>query len=851
MNRLLATIRVGLLDMRGDWRRFALLIVCLAIGTALVAGVSLVGASLRQAIERDAALLMGGSLELSRADRLATAAEVGVISGYGEVAMVVDSNVRAETFEATAFVDLIAVGEGYPLLGRVDSPQLPEGSKPLQFLEERDGQFGALVDPLMLDSLGAAVGDTVSIGGTDFEVRGILRAVPDAPVRGLRLGSPALISLPALAELADRTSPLPGLGNVFRYKLLLADGDPEVVKDEIALALGDAGWQVRSARDGLGDMVRYYDLFMRFLVVVGLVSLFVGGVSVWTVISTYIGERTITIATMRSLGASRRRVLGHFLAQVGTLAVIGVGIGLLIGGIGAAVAMPIVGAAAGVPLSGSLEPVPLLVAGAAGLVVAFAFSYLPLTQGQMISPATLFRSKGVGADPVPWQAWLSPGRLAPLVIALALFFWLASIMTNDPVLVAGFGIACAAAVVLLRLVLAGIRGLVRRLPEARWTVLRRALKQIDAPGSSAPAVVVSVGLALTMLTMVLSFELNLRNEYLGASAFDAPTFVAPDLFDDEVELLQALGDSDAEIRQVTAVPMLRGTVAAVNGAAATTLRPRGPAASFLLSGEIPLAYRRELPTASRIVAGSWWPKDYTGDPLVSLHQDLRSGLGVGLGDQVTFSIFGDQVTATVASFRDYSWQGGIDVLVTFSPGVIEEYPLTLLGAVTTVAGREDAVQLRLADELPDVRFIPIGETLQKITLALQQLSLAASIVGGVAVANGLLVLIGSLLTGRKQRQADAVVMRVIGVKVPTLVGTALLEHVLLALVAAVVAVPLGIGLAWFLTALLLEVEFALPVVSLVSFAAVALLLSGALGATTIMPATRPRPALFLRQLTAE
>src|SRR5690606_22271117 len=154
-------------------------------------------------------------------------------------------------------------------------------------------------------------------------------------------GSPALISLPALAELADRTSPLPGLGNVFRYKLLLADGDPEVVKDEIALALGDAGWQVRSARDGLGDMVRYYDLFMRFLVVVGLVSLFVGGVSVWTVISTYIGERTITIATMRSLGASRRRVLGHFLAQVGTLAVIGVGIGLLIGGIGAAVAMPI------------------------------------------------------------------------------------------------------------------------------------------------------------------------------------------------------------------------------------------------------------------------------------------------------------------------------------------------------------------------------------------------------------------------------------------------------------------------------------------------------------------------------
>ena len=40
MLRLLATLRIGLLDMRGDLRRFGLLIACLAVGTALIAGVS-------------------------------------------------------------------------------------------------------------------------------------------------------------------------------------------------------------------------------------------------------------------------------------------------------------------------------------------------------------------------------------------------------------------------------------------------------------------------------------------------------------------------------------------------------------------------------------------------------------------------------------------------------------------------------------------------------------------------------------------------------------------------------------------------------------------------------------------
>jgi putative ABC transport system permease protein len=69
---------------------------------------------------------------------------------------------------------------------------------------------------------------------------------------------------------------------------------------------------------------------------------------------------------------------------------------------------------------------------------------------------------------------------------------------------------------------------------------------------------------------------------------------------------------------------------------------------------------------------------------------------------------------------------------------------------------------QLASALPDVRFIAIGETLEKTTSALGQLSVAASIVGGLAVGNGLLVLLGSLATGRRQRQADAVITKVLG-----------------------------------------------------------------------------------------
>lgn len=847
MHGLWAAIRIGLLDMRGDLRRFGLLIACLAVGTALIAGVSSVGASIRQAVDKDAALLMGGDVEISRGDRAANDTELALLSTFGRISRVVDTNVRAEAGDKDAFVDLIAIGDTYPLLGQVGAPEIPPGESAYNFLGFRDGTIGVLANPLLLDQLGVTVGDTFELGGTPFQVRGTLYGLPDAAVRGFRLGLPAVVTIEALGALSDRTSPLPGLGTWFRYKILLDSGNAEDGKAAIETALNDPTWTVRSARDGLGPMVRYYDIFMRFLVIVGLASLLIGGVSVWTGISSYVAERANVIAVLRSMGADQTRIFVHFFTQIATLAAIGVGIGLIVGGGAALVALPVVGKSVGVDLVPTLHIQPLLVAAGVGLVTAFAFSYLPLQQAQTISPVTLFRSKGLAAAPIDWRALLASLRIVPLILAGILFIWLAVVMTDDPMLVAAFGLVSIFAVILFRFAIAAATWLVHRLPEPKNRVLRHALRPIAGAGSNAPSVVISVGMALAMLVVVLVLEVNLRNEYLGASVFDAPTLVASDLFVDEVDTLKSMQASGSDITAFTATPMLRGSFAALNDTPADQLATRGSEASFLLSGEVPLTYRTELPASSKIVEGRWWPADYAGPPLVSLHQNLRSGLGVKLGDKLSFSIFGDTVTAEVANFRDYSWQGGIDFLATFSPGVLDGYPSTLLGAVTAAPGREDAVERELATAFPDVRFIAIGATLEAITAALGQLALAASLVGGLAVSNGLLVLIGSLATGRKQRQADAVITKMLGAKAGEVIAVQVVTYVLLAAFAAILATPLGIGLAWILTLVLLEVDFAINPATLSAVDLGAIAITGFLGASTIFRVLRVRAAHLLRE----
>lgn len=850
MSAFLAAARVGLKEMAGDWRRFTLLIICLAVGTALISGVSSVSSAITRAVDQNAAMLMGGDLEFTRSDRAATASEIAILEQSGTLASVVETNLGATSETGEAFVDLVAAGPGYPLLGGVGTSYAEAATAPFTALEERDGMFGALVDPIMLDQLGLTTGDTITIGGTDFEVRGTLLGLPDGPVRGFRLGLSTLITTDGFAKVADRTSPLPGLGTNFRYKLLLASSDTVAERTRITTELNDTGWEIRSALDGLGPMLRYYQLFTGFLMIVGLGSLLIGGVSVWSVMSAYIGERAGVIAVLRSLGASRLRVLIHFLVQVLALGLVGVGIGVVIGVTIGLFVLPTVGNAIGIPLARDIDLLAILVAGAVGLLTAFAFSYLPLVQAQMVSPANLFRSKGLGAPRIDFKKFLRSGDLLPLALSVVLFFWLAVILTGNLTLVLAFVGASIGAAVLLQLGSHLALFILAKAPTPSWRPLRQALRAIVGTTRNSSAVVTAVGLAMVILVVVQVLAINLRNEFLGASVFDAPTLVAADLFPDEMDTLQSYVGPDHGIALVTATPMLRGAVTAINGQPVDNRPSDGPEAAFLLSGDIPMTYRSVLPPASRLVDGQWWPADYTGPALVSLHQNLRTGLGINLGDTISFEIFGETITATVGNFRDYAWQGGIDFLVSFSPGVLDNYPSTLLAAVTAEKGREEDAERFLASEFADIKFIEIGATLTRITEALSQLSLAVAAVGGLAVLNGLLILIGSLAAGRRQRESDAVLNKVLGATRSEILVTALIQFLLLALFAAIIAVPSGIFTAWLLTQVLLNVAFAIDAATISTVVAGLIVVTAVLGATTLLRVLSIRPALLLREMSS-
>ena len=849
MSVLLAWLRVAFVDLRGDLRRFGVLLACLALGVATIAIVGSVGAALQSALERDARQLLGGDLEAGLSYRFAEPAEIELFQSLGRMSELVEISASAQLREGeTAFLTLRAVDANYPLVGTVafSAPQAP-GATLSDLLVERDGAWGLVAGSLLFDRSGLAIGDRLTINGTSFELRGVLGEVPDQLTQAFTIGVPAVASVQALKATGMIE---PGVLAQFRYKIALADPDGfDAAAARIRSTFPQAGWTVSSPQNATADLSRFFNIFARFLTIVGLSALIVGGVGVSNAIAAYVTERQRSIATLKALGASSSRILVHFLAQVVALTLVGILLGLLLGAVMTVLALPVLGDLLGIDLPPVIDPASLAIASGFGLLVGVAFAFLPLKRAEALRPALLFRAAGTAVEGgLNWRQLLAPGFLIPMAVTTGLIFLLALLATRRPVLVLWYAVGIVVAFIVLRLAGLLLQRALKLLPAPRHAAARNALKSIYRPGAPAPTVILSLGLGLSLLLLIALVDNNLRHQLDREAIPDAPSFVFMDLFDDEVASITAYTPTNPDIESFEATPVLSGAIESINGAPAASFNTADEEFQALLGQEIPLTAAAALPDRSTVTAGEWWPADYAGPPLVSVFSELGNRLGLAIGDEVSFRIFGEEVTARVANLRDFTWRSGsINFAFILTPGVLDEFPVSYLGFLKSVPGTERDVQQALIAQFPGTIFVPIAEALDVFAGILNSVTNAVALVGGLAVVSGLLVLAGAMVAGRRQREADAVIMKVLGATRRDIVVAYLIEYGLLGTLAAVVAAILGVVGTWGFVEFVLEIGFSVDPWVIVGVIAAAVVLTIAVGTVTTWSALSVKPASFLRE----
>ncbi|MDP1768108.1 MAG: FtsX-like permease family protein [Nitrospirota bacterium] len=843
--------RMAWRETRGAWRHFLYFFACIAIGVGALVGVSLFGMNVDRAVTKEARGLLGGDVEIRLTHPL-TLAGHRVLDSLGErnivfthvselIAMAARTTQQPSGAQATQIIELKAIESAYPLYGAIRLDPAQSLDVLLHPDEHRCGGqacFGAVVQESLLIRMGLSVGDQLKIGHVRFLITGIVRTEPDRMANAFSLGPRVMIAQEGLraAELIK-----PGSRVRERYLVKIPPGIAlEPLITELRGRLATDSVRISSYRAAQPQLRQFLDQLSRYLGLIGLTALFIGGLGVGTSIHAFLRDKLRTIAILKALGADSTMVVSTYVVQTIILGSVGSFAGILLG-IGLQRVFPPL--MAGLFSSNLLDQLgvsselswssiwPIMKGATLGLLSTLLFTLWPLLKTRNIHPGAIFRrdaeQASVEQKAAPsrwWVRWgltdrVNVGTAAGIILGLcALSVWQAGSWSIGFLFLG----ALSFAIVLLFLCARIFVRLLGWMPLPRVLSLRYAVGNVVRPGGQAAGIMVAIGIGAMMIVTVTLVEQALLYQVQESRPADAPTFFFIDIQPDQAqEFLSLVHRQIGEvIPELT--PLVRSRLHAINGhiiAAEEGVQKdekrlegkeeRGR--QWYLTREYVLTFLEQLPKDNRLVKGEWWkPGQVFSTPQVSIEEEAANHLGLEIGSLVELDIQGTTLSAEVSSVRKVEWGNfSTNFYMIFSPGALEGAPHTYVATVRVSPDQEVPLQQAVVALFPNVSAIHIGDVLDSFARVLDRLSLAIRAVALFCVVAGGLVMAAALAATRYRRLYESVILKALGAT-RGLIGRAFaIEYVLLGTVAGLIGLSLGTVLSWAVLRYLFDLPWTL------------------------------------------
>ena len=801
--------RIARRELRGGLHGFRVFLACLALGIAAIAAVGTVRSSLESGLASEGATLLGGDAEIELTYRFASAPERQWMDSISsQVSEIADfrsmASVERDCESRQGLTQVKAVDDAYPIYGNV--VLAPDMSLDTALIGT-GGLPGAVMDRVLVERLGLAIGEPFKIAGESFVLSAILVKEPDNATGSFTLGPRTIIGLPAARQVN-----LLRAGTLFEtgYRLALPDGtNLDALKSAADAAIQGGGFRWHDRRNGAPGVTRFVDRLATFLIIVGLAGLIVGGVGVSASVRSYLDEKVPVIATLRTIGAEGRTVFQVYLLQIGALSGLGIAIGLVLGAGLPMILAPLIEAQLPFRAEITLVPRALAEAGVYGVLVALMFSVWPVARAENIRAATLFRDATLGLT-----GWPRPRYIAVSLLLLVALIAFAALFTGEARMTLWSAVGLGGAFLALAAIALLVRVLARRLSKIdflrRFPSLHLALGAVGGPGGEAMSIVLSLGLGLTVLAGVGQMDANLR----GAIARDlpkvAPLFFVVDVQPDQIEGYRTRIAEIAGVEKIRIAPMLRGVITRING------RPAAEVAGdhWVISGDRGLTYSAEQPEGTKITEGTWWPKDYTGPPQISFAAQEAEEIGLKLGDTLTINVLGRDITAEITSFRDVDFSNaGMGFVLAMNPAALAGAPHSYISTIYGKGEAEVPIMRALTRAFPNVTAINVRSAIERVGSVLKGIAAAVTLGAVVTLSTGVVVLIGAAAAGERARTYEAAILKTLGATRGVVISSFLLRSAILGAAAGGVAILAGSLSAWAVMHFVMETDYAFEPVS--------------------------------------
>ena len=788
--------RLARRELRGGLAGFRIFLACVILGVAAIAAVGTVRDSIQAGLSDQGASLLGGDAALELTYRFAEPDEREWMESIAtDVSEIADFRSMAVVGDIRALTQVKAVDGAYPLIGdAVLEPAMPLA----QALQGQDLP-GAVMDPVLMAQLDIAVGDRFQLGDQMFELNAALIREPDTAVSGLTLGPRTMVLRQSLTQ-----SGLLEPGTLFStyYRLSLPEGsDLAQLQTQAEAQFANSGMRWSDARNSAPGVAQFVDRLGAFLVLVGLSGLAVGGVGISAALRGYLASKTRTIATLRTLGASRQVIFLTYLLQVGALALLGIVIGLILGVGGTLLLSPLIEARLPVPAAFAPYPAPMVEAVIYSALSVLIFTLWPLARTEDIRAATLFRDALDQASPLPRLVHVL-STISLLAVLIAVASWFSGNMMLTMWTAGGIAMALA----LLTLAAMAVTHLARRLrrigrhrPSLRW-----ALGAIGGPRTTAAPVMLSLGLGLSVLATVGQIDGNLRGAIARDLPGKAPSFFFVDLQKDQMLGFLERVEEDPAVSRVDQAPMLRGIITQINGTPAREVAGD----HWVLDGDRGITYAETLPERTKLTDGTWWDAEYTGSPQVSFAAEEAAEMGLTLGDMITVNILGRDFTAELTSLRDVDFStAGMGFIMVMNPSALEAAPHSFIATVYAEENAEAALLRDVSQSYANVTAIRVRDAIDRVSDLLGGLASAVAWGASVTLLTGFMVLIGASAADQTHRRYEAAILKTLGASRAQILISLVWRAGLLGAVAGCVALGTGVLGGWAVSHYVFETGF--------------------------------------------
>ncbi len=839
-------------ESRTARRRLLLYMSSISLGVAALVAIDSFSANIIQSVKDQSRALMGGDVSFNSA----TPIPPRVDSLFDSLARHRVSFARVTTFPSmavvprtsgTRFAQVRGVTDNYPFYGDIVTE--PAGRWPLLHQGAN-----AIVDPALLTSLDAKVGDTLRLGFGTFTIVASIRDVPGAAGIAEMLGPRIFIPARYVAE-----TQLLVFGSTAERAVLakLPKGvDPDKFVKPFKKRVEDQQVRVRTVTQTEMATADAIENLSNFIGIVGLVALLLGGIGVASGVRAFVARKIDTVAVLRCLGASSGQVLAIYVAQAAAMGLVGAAVGAALG-VAVQFLLPrVLTDFLPIDVRVTLVPSAVLTGLAVGGWIALIFALRPLLALRNVSPLQTLR-RDTDAE-VLRMRWTDAPRI--IVNAAMVLSVVAIALERARTTRQAIGMSGATGVAILALAASAgfLSWAARKGLRTRWPyVIRQGVANLYRPGNQTRAVTLALGFGAFLVSTLYLVQSNILRRFTVAASESRGNVVFFDVQQDQQAGLDSLVRSRGyDVVQVAPVVTMR--IAAINGKRVSDMTPVGRGqrgrASWALRREFRSTYRDKPASSETIVSGKWFGEQAlkaasdTGE--ISLEDEIAKELNVRLGDVITWNVQGVEIPTRITSLRKVVWtRFEPNFFVVFAPLVLKGAPtqFVLLAQVKDPTGVA-LLQRAVVNRFPNVSSIDLTAIKRTVDRIVGKVSLAIRFMALFSLAVAIPVLFSAVSATRRERVREGVLLKTLGATRGQIARILLAEYSLLGLLGGLTGMLLSLAGGWAVVRYIFKTAFVPPIAPVAGIAAVVVGLTLLIGLLAGRDVFKETPIAALRDV---